>query len=92
MLRAIEPYPVLQINPIDASKLNVKSDDWLKVSSPRGEIEIRALVSDIMMPGVVHAPHGWEEAAVNKLIPDEALCPITGFPGFKSSLCKVEKI
>jgi hypothetical protein len=40
----------------------------------------------------VHAPHGWEEAPVNMLIPGEALCPITGFPGFKSSLCQVEKI
>lgn len=92
MLRAIEPYPVMQINPEDAAKLNVKDDDWLRVTSPRGEIEIRALVSDLMMPGVVHAPHGWEEAAVNYLIPDEALCDITGFPGFKSSLCNVEKI
>ena len=92
MLRAIEPYPVMQINPEDAKKMNVNDDDWLRAWSPRGEIKIRAKVSDIVMPGVVHAPHGWEEAAVNYLIPDEALCDITGFPGFKSSLCNVEKI
>lgn len=92
MLRAIEPYPVMQINPADAEKMNVKDDDWLKVSSPVGEIEIRALVSEIVMPGVVHAPHGWEESPANHLIPDKALCPITGFPGFKSSLCQLEKI
>ncbi|MDG1996864.1 MAG: molybdopterin-dependent oxidoreductase [Emcibacteraceae bacterium] len=92
ILRAIEPYPVMQINPKDAKAMNVKDDDWLKMTSPRGEIEIRALVSDIVMPGVVHAPHGWEEAPVNMLIPDQALCEITGFPGFKSSLCNVEKI
>lgn len=92
MLRAIEPYPVMQINPEDAKRMGIKDDDWLKITSPRGEIEIRALVSEIMMPGVVHAPHGWEEAPVNMLIPDEALCDITGFPGFKSSLCNVEKI
>lgn len=92
MLRAIEPYPVMQINPIDAANMGISDDDWLKVTSPRGEIEIRALVSEIVMPGVVHVPHGWEEAPVNMLIPDEALCEITGFPGFKSSLCQVEKI
>lgn len=92
MLRAIEPYSVMQINPQDAEKMNVKDDDWLRAWSPRGEIEIRAKVSDIVMPGVVHAPHGWEEAAVNYLIPDQALCEITGFPGFKSSLCNVEKL
>lgn len=92
MLRAIEPYPVMQINPQDATKMDVVSDDWLRVSSPVGEMEIRALVSDIMLPGVVHAPHGWEEAPANMLIPDKALCEVTGFPGFKSSLCQVEKI
>ncbi len=92
MLRAIEPYPVMQINPIDAKKIGVKNDDWLRVSSPVGEMEIRALVSDIVLPGVVHAPHGWEESPVNMLIPDKALCDITGFPGFKSSLCQVEKL
>lgn len=92
MLRAIEPYPVMQLSPSDAEKMDIQSDDWLKVSSPVGEMEIRALVSDIVMPGVVHAPHGWEDAPVNMLMPGEALCPITGFPGFKSSLCKVEKI
>ncbi len=92
MLRAIEPYPVMQINPIDAEKLGVKEGDWLRVSSPVGEMEIRALVSDIVMPGVVHAPHGWEDAPANNLIPDKALCPITGFPGFKSSLCNVERL
>ena len=65
---------------------------WKHQHSQGRKLEIRALVSDIMMPGVVHAPHGWEVAAMNYLIPDEALCEITGFPGFKSSLCQVEKI
>ena len=92
MLRAIEPYPVMQINPTDAGALGVKDDDWLRVSSPVGEMEIRALLSDIVMPGVVHAPHGWEESPANMLIPDTALCEITGFPGFKSSLCQVERL
>ncbi len=92
MLRAIEPYPVMQINPEDAERLNVQNDDWLRATSPVGEMEIRALVSDIVMPGVVHAPHGWEESPANNLIPDKALCPITGFPGFKSSLCRLEKL
>jgi anaerobic selenocysteine-containing dehydrogenase len=92
MLRAIEPYPVLQLSAQDAEVMDVKNDDWLRASSPVGEIEIRALVCDVVMPGVVHIPHGWEDAPVNMLMPGEALCDITGFPGFKSSLCNVEKI
>jgi len=70
----------------------VENEDWLRASSPLGEFEIRALVSDIVLPGVVHIPHGWEEAPANALISDKALCDITGFPSFKSSLCNVEKI
>ena len=70
----------------------MENEDWLRASSPLGEFEIRALVSDIVLPGVVHIPHGWEEAPANALISDKALCDITGFPSFKSSLCNVEKI
>ncbi len=91
-LRVLEPYPVLKINSNDAANMGVEDNNWLRASSPVGEVKIRALVTDEISPGVVHIPHGWPEAPVNYLFSDEALCEITGFPGFKSSLCNVEKI
>ena len=52
-------------------------------------VKFQAWITDVMPPGVVHAFHGWAEANVNELIPDEGLDPISGFPPFKSSLCEV---
>jgi anaerobic selenocysteine-containing dehydrogenase len=90
-LRAIEPHPYVSISLEDGQALEIHDDDWVRVSSPIGEIELRAKVSDLMATGVVSCPHGWVEAEINLLMPD-VLCSITGFPAFKSSLCNIEKI
>ncbi len=93
-LRVLEPNPRIQISPADADARGIEDGDAVAVSSPLAEIEMRAWVTDIVMPGVAHAPHGWPGANINALIPDEeaALDPITGYPPFKSSLCQVAKV
>lgn len=91
-LRKREPHPRVQMNEDDAAARSIKDGDAVKISSPVAQIEMRAWVSDIVMPGVVHAPHGWAEANINSLITDEGLDPISGYPGFKSALCQIEKL
>ena len=93
-LRSREPHPRIQISPADAEARGIEDGDAVAISSPLAEIQMRAWVNDIVMPGVVHAPHGWPDANINALIPDEddALDPITGYPPFKSSLCQVAKV
>ena len=89
-LRVQEPEPRAQINPDDAAQRGIKEGDSMEISSPTGRIKVVAWVTDAVLKGVVHAPHGWAEANCNALIPDgDALDPITGYPPFKSSLCQV---
>jgi anaerobic selenocysteine-containing dehydrogenase len=91
-LRKIVPEPRVQINPSDAKPRGIASGDMVVVSSPRGSIKLKAEVTDIILPGVVHIPHHWPgEANVNILIDDQALDPISGFAPFKSQLCQVAK-
>ena len=86
------PEPLLEINPADAKPRGIKSGDTVIISSLRGTVEMKADVTDIILPGVVHAPHHWpEEANVNILVDDQNLDPISGFPPFKSQLCQVAK-
>jgi anaerobic selenocysteine-containing dehydrogenase len=91
-VRALEPNPRIQIHPDDAAARGITDTDTVFVSSPRGEVEFQAWVTDVVAPGVVHAFHGWAEANINILTNDETLDPISGFPAFKSSLCQVRGI
>ncbi len=49
----------LLIHPEDASRLNLRDSQWVKVSSRVGDIELQAELSEQIMPGVVSVPHGW---------------------------------
>jgi len=80
------------MNPADAETRGIQEGDPVRLSSPLGSVTMKARVTDTLQPGVVSAPHGWAEADVNLLIPDEGLDPISGFPPFRSSLCQVERL
>ncbi len=90
-LTAREPEARLQIHAEDAKARDIQDGDWVEASSPLGAIGLKAWVTDVVPAGVVHALHGWADADINELIPDEGLDPISGFPPFKSSLCQVRK-
>lgn len=90
-LRKRERHPRVQMSPADAEARGIEDDDPILISSPVAEIEMRAWVTDIILPGVVHAPHGWPQANINSLIPDAGLDPISGYPGFKSAICQIKK-
>ena len=84
-----EPHPRIQIHPTDADARNIDDGQWVEISSPLGAITMKAWVTDIVMPGIVHAVHSWVGHDINEIIPDEGLDPISGFPPFKSNLCEV---
>lgn len=91
-LRQREPEPRLQISRADAAARDIVDGDRVRLCSPLGAITLKAWVTDVVSPGVVHAFHGWAGADVNELIPDDGLDPISGFPPFKSSLCEVRRL
>ncbi len=84
-------HPSVDINPSDAARLGIKRDDPVRLVTPRGAITMRANPTEMVQPGVVHAFHGHPEANVNQLFDGDYLDPLSGFPGFKSALCKIEK-
>ena len=91
-LRKLAQEPFLEIHPQAAQKHDIKDGDFVEVESKRGSIKIRAKVTDGIKPEVVHIPHGWIEADCNVLTDHEKRDPISGFPGLKSSLCRVRKL
>ena len=89
-LRELQPYPKLDINPKDAQARGIKQSEDVIVETPLGRITVKANITNIAQPGVVHVFHGWPQADVNTILP-RTFDPITGFPAFKSQLCQVRK-
>jgi anaerobic selenocysteine-containing dehydrogenase len=85
-------HPAADINPTDAVRLGIKQDDAIRISTPKNEIVVKANLTQMVQPGVVHMYHGHSEADVNTLFESDYLDPLSGFPGFKSALCKVERV
>ncbi len=85
-------HPAADINPADAARLGIKQDDAIRISTPKDAIAVKANLTQMVQPGVIHMFHGHSEADVNVLFESDYLDPLSGFPGFKSTLCKVEKV
>ena len=47
------------VNPADAERCGVSDGQSAVLRSAHGEIELTAVVTDAIMPGVVSVPHGW---------------------------------
>lgn len=90
-LRAKFPDPLLEINPSDASALGIREGDTVSITSPRGSIRAKATLIQAINAGTVAMSHGWTEANVNELTDDASLDLISGFPGDRGFLCRVEK-
>jgi formate dehydrogenase alpha subunit len=77
------PQALAQINPADAAMVGISDGQAVRVSSRRGSIVLRALVSEKTRPGVIFIPFHFVEAAANLLTID-ALDPQAKIPEFKA--------
>ena len=51
--------PRVEIHPQTAKKHGIERGDWVVISSPRGSIRQRAVLSEDIHPDVIHCEHGW---------------------------------
>ena len=86
----IYPEALVEIHPVDAGKLDLVSDDWVKIRSRRGEIEVKVLVTQRSPQGLVFLPFHFVEAAANILTMD-ARDPQAKIPDYKVCAVAVEK-
>lgn len=84
------PESFVQISPADAQKFGVADESMIKVASRRGEIQVRAKVSEIVEPGIVFIPFHYAEAAANRLT-NAALDPVSNIPEYKVCAVRVSR-
>lgn len=102
-LRARRPDPLAELGPGTAARYGIADGDWIAVKSPRGEIRLRARVTEDIKEGVVSVDHGWWfperdgggvfEANANVLTNDgPPYDPAFGSYQLRGLLCAVAKI
>ena len=86
------PESLLYMNAADAEKLGLKDGDRVKVTTPYGEVEIKATTADRFAPpeGMVFCTFFAEETLIN-LVVEDVYCPLSKEPDFKKTVCKIEK-
>ncbi|MBA7562105.1 Acetylene hydratase [subsurface metagenome] len=90
-VRKLFPEPLAEIHPETASKYGIADGDMIAISTKRGSINMKARVTEDMLPQVVSIPHGWPEANCNILTFARPADPVTGIPNYKAMLCRIEK-
>jgi len=80
----------VELNPEDAARLSIVQGEKVQVKSRRGEIEIKAFVTDRVSPGVVFIPFHFAECAANELT-SRNLDPEAKIPEFKVCAVKIYK-
>jgi formate dehydrogenase alpha subunit len=82
----------VDINPVDAEKIDVKDGDFVVLSSRRGDIEAPARLTRSVMPGTLFLPIHFGEVPTNVLTNAEAFDPLAKIPEFKVGAVKVAKL
>ncbi|SFA86831.1 formate dehydrogenase alpha subunit [Clostridium frigidicarnis] len=81
----------IQISVEDAEDLGIESEELVRVTSRRGTIITRALVTERTKKGATYMTYQWWIGSCNELTSDY-VDPITKTPEFKYCAIKVEKI
>jgi anaerobic selenocysteine-containing dehydrogenase len=105
-LRAIDPDPVVEINPQTAERFGILEGDSVVIRNPFGSAIQKAHITPIIDPRVINVAHGWWfpekdpeepslfgvwEANVNSLIPHHAIGRLGFGAPYKGILCTISK-
>jgi formate dehydrogenase major subunit len=90
-LDLLEPEAFVAMHPDDAREMGISDGDRVRVTSPRGNISLRARLTDREHRGAVFIPFHFREASANLLTTD-ALDPDGKIPEFKFCAVRVERL
>ncbi len=85
------PEPIIEMHPEDAQNLQIISGDWVEITSRRGSIICRVLVTGRSPIGTIFLPFHFVEAAANILTLDK-IDPRAKIPDFKMAAVKLRKV
>lgn len=90
-LHELVPEAYVEINPHDAERLGIRDGKRVRVSSRRGSIEVRAVVTHRVPQGTVFIPFHFGDQAANALT-NPALDPTSKIPEYKVCAVRIEPV
>lgn len=92
VLHKAMPHAYVELNPEDAKRLQIKTDDPVRLTTRRGEIILPASVNQrgVPAPMQVFVPFFDEGMLINEITLD-SFCPISKEPDYKKCAVRVEK-
>ena len=101
-LHRAAPDAWVELCAADADPLGIREGDWVRVESPRGALEVRARIGQVM-PGSVFAPFHYGHWDPDGLSPDAGhrlaneltmtvWDPVSKQPTFKTAACRVTRL
>lgn len=91
-LNSQAPEPWVEIHPKAAARFGVAHDDRVRVRTPRGHMELKAVVAPTIRPDTIFIPfHYGHEGAVNQLT-NPAVEPSVKIPEYKVCAATIERI
>lgn len=91
LLGSIHPFEEAEISPQDADALGLVTHDFVRVTSRRGSVMTRVLVTDRVTPGLMFMTFHYPETPTNELT-QNAYDPVTLTGAYKISAVRVEKL
>jgi formate dehydrogenase major subunit len=88
-LDSLEPEAIAGMHPREMAKRNISPGSFIRVSTRRGEVVLKARADRDVAEGMVFIPFCFAEAAAN-LLTNPQLDPVGKIPEFKFCACKVE--
>jgi formate dehydrogenase alpha subunit len=90
-LETLRSEELVEIHPKDAVALSIASGDRVRVTSRRGEVVARALVTEVSPPGTISMTFHFHEAPTNMLT-NAAFDPVAKIPETKVCAVRVEPV
>jgi len=82
---------LLAINPKDAAALGIEDGEMARVNSRRGEVTVKAWLTESVPPGTVAMNFHFAETPTNELT-NPALDPVSKIPEYKVAAVRVQKM
>lgn len=91
-LMQLHPEELVWIHPEDAKNLKIQDQELVKVSSRRGEMKVKAKVTDQVQKGQAFMTFHFYDQPTNVLTHQEALDPYSKTPEFKVTAIRIERL